>query len=58
MILFIFNFFLTEIRMIEVPFSGAFTYFVDCEGIFAPLSHVKRAVPFLGKSHHGIYSRR
>ena len=54
-ILFIFNFFVTGIRIIQVPFSGAFTYFLDCTRYFRAIKpRQKAAVAFLGKSHHGI----
>ena len=54
-ILFIFNFFLTGIRIIEVMFPGAFTYFLDCTRYFRAMKpRQKAAVAFLGKSHHGI----
>ena len=37
-ILFIFNFFVTEARIIEVPFSGACTYFLDCTRYFLDIT--------------------
>lgn len=55
-ILFIFNFFVTGIRIIQVPFSGAFTYFLDCTRYFRAIKPRKKAaVAFLGKLHHGIH---
>ena len=49
-ILFIFNFFVTGIRIIQVPFSGAFTYFLDCTRYFRAIKpRQKTAVAFLAK---------
>ena len=57
-ILFIFNFFVTEIKMIQVPFSSAFTYFIDCSRYFSAIKpSQKAAFAFLGKSLHGIRRR-
>ena len=48
-ILFIFNFFVTGIRIIQVPFSGTFTYFLDCTRYFRAIKpRQKTAVAFLG----------
>ena len=51
-----FNIFVTRIRIIQVPFWGAFTYFLDCTRYFRAIKpRQKAAVAFLGKSHHAIH---